>query len=155
MGKIRGRFRRGYVQKTKRQRKKHISQMTKLDIEIIQEHIRNLRSLYASKHVIEKIKYDNLFFTSDMVVEVIENIDEQHIIEYNITRFRGRNDSRVLLRSDKVYPVSIIDKGVVYCNLCFVLSLDSGELVTVYWNDCNDNHQTINYERYDEQLVVY
>lgn len=149
-----GKFKVGYVKRTQGQKKKHISQMTSQEVDVIHEGIDNLSKLYASQHVIRKIKNDGLWFTSDMVVEVLTNFSAENIIEYNVSQFYGKLDRRVLLRSSESYPVLIDGKGKVDCNLCFVLSLDRGALVTVYWNEAGDNHSNIDMNRYDETLTV-
>lgn len=89
--KFTGKFKKGYVKKTFNQKKKHVSQMTDKDIDIITNRLNNLTRLYCTKHVISKIKNDNLWFSSDMIVDVIEDVSEENIVEYNVSPFFWRN----------------------------------------------------------------
>lgn len=152
--KFTGKFKKGYVKKTFNQKKKHVSQMTDKDIDIITNRLNNLTRLYCTKHVISKIKNDNLWFSSDMIVDVIEDVSEENIVEYNVSPFFGEMDSRVLLRSTESFLVDISGNGPVYCNICFVISLDRGAIVTVYYNAEYDNHTYLDMSRYDQSLKV-
>lgn len=69
------------------------------------------------------------------------------IIEYNRTLTdKNKNwDERIVIRDNKI---SKTDKGKQ--NLCIVLSLSKNEVITAYYNPLDDNHATINMDRYDK-----
>lgn len=75
------------------------------------------------------------------------------IIEYNSTNNYGKIDKRVLIRSKKSYFVDI-DNTLTECNLCFVISIITGQIITAYYNEVNDNHNTIDWLRYDKSLKI-
>jgi hypothetical protein len=58
------------------------------------------------------------------------------IIEYNI----HHGDKRVLLRQKN--------------GLCYSVSLLTGQIITIYFNDPGDNHSTINWHEYNAKLIV-
>lgn len=153
MSKV-GVFKHGQVRVTDGQRKKHVSQMSDYELQRLCRKIKPVKRISASRHLKQKVENNEVSFTYKMVWDVINNIHKTHIIEYNRTSFKGVQESRVLLRTQKSFPVEIGGKGEVRCNLCFVLSLDSGRLITAYWNEVSDNHKSINTDRYDETLVI-
>ena len=153
MSKV-GKFKHGQVKRTDGQRKKHVSQMSEYELHRLCRRIKGLKRLRASSHLSQKVKRKEISFTYDMIWDVLKNIHKSHIIEYNLTMFNEQEESRVLLRTHKSYPVQIDGKGEVRCNLCFVLSLNRGNIITAYWNEVDDNHTTINLERYDENLKI-
>lgn len=69
------------------------------------------------------------------------------IIEYNRTLTdKNKNwDERIVIRDNKI---SKTDKDKQ--NLCIVLSLSKNEVITAYYNPLDDNHATINMDRYDK-----
>ena len=153
MSKI-GKFKQGEIKVTQGQRKKHVSQMSDYELRRLCRRIKGIKRLNASWHLSQKMKKKEISFTYEMIYDVLKNIHKSHIIEYNLSMFNEQEESRVLLRTHKSYPVQIDGKGQVYCNLCFVIALNTGRIVTAYWNDAKDNHKSINLNRYDEKLEI-
>lgn len=149
-----GKFKRGFVSVHANQVKKHGSQLQPYEVRRIQYRIRHIPDLFITPHVLNKIQNDGLSFKPEMIVAVLKAVTGTNIIEYNQTKRYGTTDHRVLLRSTETYPVGIATKGCVPCQLCFVLSLDTGAIRTVYWNDATDTHTTMNWNRYDATLNV-
>ena len=62
-------------------------------------------------------------------------------------------DKRVVLRSRDIYNV-MVGEDIIECNLCFVISILKGEVITAYYNNINDSHDTINWNRYNKDLKI-
>lgn len=137
--------------KRRRQYKVHREQMAKYDIQNLADLIRsmNLDSLKVSQHVKNK---NEKSFTLQLFKEVLySNLAdmENKIIEYNeipISTKCGRvYDKRVLIRDSKDFDGN---------NLCIVLSLTQNQIVTAYWIDKNDNHDGLNWARYNPTYYI-
>ena len=146
-----GNINRGYVKTTVNQQKKHYTQMSKEELAFLKNQIQNIKDIKPSWHLENKT---SIKYKMEDIFKVVNDLDlENRIIEFNTTPSRGTLDKRVLLRSKEVYSVDINGKQT-NCNLCFVISLKSHELITVYYNEYNDSHDTIDWNRYDENLKI-
>lgn len=148
----------GKVKLTKNQKKKHIEQMTEEEVDHLKKQIRLFPTwqLKKSKHLKRKMVSLNL---DEVEAMLLDRKAERFIIEYNETVLpSGDTDRRLLLRSDKSRMVRFRTrrKKVVErrANLCFVISLNRYELVTAYWNKVDDSHETIQWNRYSDQLAI-
>lgn len=148
-----GNINRGVVKRTYNQEKKHYTQFTNEESLYLQEKIRSLDTskLKVSNHLSLKstVSYD----IGDIIATMRSDDLTDIIIEFNSTKKFDHTDKRVLLRSKKVYDVEV-DGNIKKCNLCFVISLLKNELITVYYNEYKDNHDTINWYRYNENLKI-
>lgn len=145
-----GRFYKGNVKITINQSKKHVSQMSQSEIELIVDKIKKIykaRGIQISAHLNHKMT-DYLSFNMNDLYSLIRCPDGC-IIEYNVQPY----DKRVLLRSHTESIVNI-DGRMVMCNLCIVYSLITGNVVTAYYNECTDKHKHINMHRYNEKLAI-
>ena len=146
-----GTINKGKVSKTEGQIKKHYSQMTLKEKEFLKSKLNNLKreKLIVSDHLQRKfIGYDlsevkNLPFKTELDM----------IIEYNERPMNSYMDRRILVRSKKIYDVRIGNK-IEKCNLCVVYSIITNSIITIYWNKSNDNHTSINMNRYDKNLKI-
>lgn len=125
--------------------KKHITQMTDSEIETLQDKISEVlgskRRLQFGKHAIERMLERNV-----EGAEVMQAIRDVDIIEYHLREFDdGRCDNRVLLRSNL---------QVSGTNFCMVLSVDMCKVITIYLNNADDNHSTLNINNYDKSLAI-
>lgn len=78
-----------------------------------------------------------------------------HIKEYSVIELTdGTIDHRVLIRSNKQERVDIDGRGLTKCNLMFVLSLDTKEIVTAYYVHIHNHFDNPNMKRYNAQLDV-
>ena len=114
--------------------KKHITQMTREDIEKLTHTVNNMltgtRRVKFSGHAIERIIEKNI--DGSRILAALKNAD---IIEYHLREHsKEQSDKRVLLRSRDV-----VDNK----NFCVVLSLDKNKVITVYVNNVNDTHSTL------------
>lgn len=149
-----GKFKKGQVKTTPMQFKKHASQMSKSDIDTLTKRVQSIPDLFLSNHVVRKVKDDNLCFQPIAIVEALKQVNGESIIEYNVVPSpTGQMDHRVLVRTQREF-VTTVDGQDVACNLCFVLSLDTGRIVTVYWNEAKDAHSNVDMARYTRGLKV-
>lgn len=146
-------YHKGVIKKTENQRKKHVKQMTRKEQWYLREQIKNLPNIKFTKHALNN--------NVDVTIEQIKNTIKEYnyIIEYNeTTDTYGKIDRRVLVRSSRVYKVDFhkIDGSVIKgnANLCFVISIDTGYIITAYYNFINDEHKTIDMRRYDKTLKI-
>lgn len=146
-------YHKGVIKKTENQRKKHVKQMTRKEQWYLREQIKNLPNIKFTKHALNN--------NVDVTIEQIKNTIKEYnyIIEYNeTTDTYGKIDRRVLVRSSRVYKVDFhkTDGSVIKgnANLCFVISIDTGYIITIYYNFINDEHKTIDMRRYDKTLKI-
>jgi hypothetical protein len=142
---------RGRIKKTKDQIKKHVSQMTQEEIMYLQKRVKMISGNYKwGKHFLENGRLFNMLTIERLLNS--PNIDEC-LIEYN----ERDKDKRVLLRSTFSSNVSLEKNGVMYmadANLCIVVDIFTGEVVTAYWNEVGDNHDNVNMRRYNAELKI-
>lgn len=148
-----GHINKGFVKKTNNQRKKHFSQFSKGEFVYLENKIKklDLKQIKSSRHLNLK---SSISYKKDDIIAVLSDEDiKNRIIEFNITPSKGSIDRRVLLRSKEEYDV-LINNNIKKCNLCFVISIITGDLITVYYNESNDSHDTIDWRRYDNDLQI-
>lgn len=153
----RGTTNRGVQSETKNQIKKHIKDVSCTELREILDivELNNLHYIQLSNHVRGKVEVS---FSLRHIQELLESNNlENLIIEVN-ANFPNDNDSvpddiRILVRDSEVVYTTMTNKRTgqvsqIPCNMCFVYSLTANRLVTVYWNPANDNHDSIDWNRY-------
>lgn len=153
----RGTTNRGVQSETKNQIKKHIKDVSCTELREILDivELNNLHYIQLSNHVRDKVEVS---FSLRHIQELLESSNlENLIIEVNVN-FPNDTDSvpddiRILVRDSEAVYTTITNKRTgqvshIPCNMCFVYSLTSNRLVTVYWNPANDNHDSIDWNRY-------
>lgn len=139
-------FKKGTVSRTNNQKKWHVSQISKVTLSAISYKFHQTiqtKGWRLSWHLQKKA---NLTFSTEIIQRVLNTGD---IIEYNETRQKYRKSRRILLRdSHDTYETNTND-GVTESNLCIVVDIDSGDVITAYWNAADDNHKNINMRRYE------
>lgn len=153
----RGTTNRGVHSETKNQTKKHIKDVSCTELREILDivELNNLHYIQLSNHVRDKVEVS---FSLRHIQELLESNNlENLIIEVNVN-FSNDNDSdpediRILVRDSEAVYTTITNKRTgqvsqIPCNMCFVYSLTSNRLITVYWNLANDNHDSIDWNRY-------
>lgn len=146
---------------TKNQTKKHITQMTAKEKDEILKRIHSLPLSYLrySQHALSKV---NTNFGDGIIRECLQrrNIID-YILEFNVNKDEDGTvkDCRVLIRDNRKYQVEITDyvtgnTKVKDAHLCFVYSLTFNKIITAYWNEADDNHDTINWYRYKNIDVI-
>ena len=147
-----GNIKRGLVKITRNQEKKHYTQLSEEELNYLENKIHRLKNIKPSWHLVEK--KDILVRKRDILSALKDSNIKELIIEYNVTYKQKSIDKRVVLRSREIYKVSTRD-DIIECNLCFVISIIKGEVITAYYNNINDNHDTIDWNRYNENLKVF
>lgn len=154
---IKGIYNKGYVKRTNGQIKKHRIQMTDEEILYIDKKIKSMdiNSIYLSEHA----RNNNVVATIGQIKETLLNDSlKDFVVEYNETPFKGNIEHRVLLRDNKsimvIYNEGMENQFCELSNLCFVLCMDNGKIVTTYYNIINDSHKTLNLNRYDKNLKI-
>ena len=100
------------------------------------------------KHLYEKLQNELHINSRDFIYE---GINPSYIIEFN-TGSNGK-DSRILIRFKDVHKVNM--RGIIKeCNLCVVYSLRYSKYITAYWNEANDNHETLREEQYTKNFNI-
>lgn len=146
-------YHKGVIKKTENQRKKHVKQMTRKEQWYLREQIKNLPNIRFTQHALN----NGVNVTMKQIKNTIKEYN--YIIEYNeTTNIYGKIDRRVLVRSSHIYKVDFhkIDGSIIKgnANLCFVISIDTGDIITTYYNFINDEHKTIDVRRYDKTLKI-
>lgn len=153
----RGTTNRGVQSETKNQIKKHIKDVSCTELREILDivELNNLHYIQLSNHLRDKVEVS---FSLKHIQELLESSNlENLIIEVNVN-FPNDTDSvpddiRILVRDSEAVYTTMTNKRTgqvsqIPCNMCFVYSLTSNRLVTVYWNPANDNHDSIDWNRY-------
>lgn len=147
-------YKKGQVRKTDKQFKKHFTQFSEKEVQYLKSKVKKLKNnVYFSKHELNN--------GNDTTLQQIKNNinNDMNIIEYNVTYYdEDKVDIRVVVRGNEIYSVNfkksnghIINKEA---NLCFVISIISGKIITTYYNKVKDNHETIDLRRYCEFLKI-
>lgn len=147
-----GRINKGEVKETREQVKKHVSQMTKDEVNFLVNRLRDLdiSKLQISYHLQQKfIDKDENLLVNSLLREDLADL----VVEYNETEQKYGTDRRVLIRLPEEI---LVDLGYFsrYCNLCIVYSFVKNKVITAYYNKVGDNHSTIDMSRYDKNLKI-
>lgn len=150
----------GKVKFTNNQIKKHYSQINNEEFEYIENILKNMKRLYLTNHLKNKIIWNAIDFADiDICEYILDKLNEDNlsrfIIEFNrVEDKRLGNSNRVLLRFDDNVYVLNKNNNRLKCNICVVLNLNTNQIITAYFNKANDYHVNINMNRYDEKLDV-
>lgn len=115
--------------------KKHYLQMKNNEKIFINKKLKNIKNIIFSNHSEVRMKQKHI--SQYLVINTLKSYD---IIEFNI----HNNDARVLLRGRNNFRR----------NICVVVSLITYKIITVYDNDITDNHPTIDWDNYDENIDI-
>lgn len=142
--KPKGITKRGYISKTKNQRKMHYTQLSSQNLaDLYEALVANAKSATPkmSRHLSYKIARGEISFTREQFLSAIST--PNNIIEVNVTKGK----LRLLFRSSKAYLVTLNSKEVL-ANLCVVIDLDTLDIITAYYNSTSDTHDTLIADRY-------
>lgn len=131
----------GNIKITKGQIKKHCSQFTRKEKEMLVQVVRstNTNNLKYAKHIHRE-------FINDTLIKTIQNCTIDNIKDFSISTIH-RDDLRVLIRSNYQDTVEL-DGKVTKCNLCFVLALNNNTIITTWYNSINRKKDKVNMNRY-------
>lgn len=139
-------YHKGVRTTTKGQQKKYYTQMTQEEINYLYNEILKISRLRVQSHMWDKIdKYElDAFF----VRNVLDRITKESIIEYN----NGRGQERRVVLEDKRNTIEASDGSTMF--LTVVIDIDKQCFVTLWVNDINDTHDTIDMKYYNENLKI-
>lgn len=148
---FKGEIRRGTVRKTNNQFKKFVTQFKGDDFEKCLIAINNTlhKKIYASSHLRRK---SAVSYSMKEICDVLKS-GKYDIIEYNYVQYSDYRDNRVVVKSWDSYNVNVDGKDTE-CNMIFVLSVTNNQIVTLWYNNVDDNHNTLNMKRYDKNIEV-
>lgn len=143
-------------QSKKYQIKKLAEDMTQAEKTLLTSYLKeNATKFKRSKHYKERGVDKHSITLEDIQSTLIEDSLESEIIEYNETESKGVLTQRVLIRINKVFSVYL--NGSSQQTICFgfvVLNLSNNEVVTGYFNNITDRHETLRRKRYNNNLKV-
>lgn len=144
---LKGEIKKDIVRRTEGQEKKYYKQFSSSDFQRCIIAINNMlhTKIYASYHLKRK---STVSYSMKKICNMLKH-GAYDIIEYNYTRRQGR----VLLESWECFPVDI-DGKTVNCVMKVVVEPKTAQIVTVFYNDVNDTHATLNMRRYNKDLEV-
>lgn len=129
--------------------KKHITQMSMYEIQIIKTKLDNSykrkQKVRFAKHCNErwkeKVRYDVNFKTS-----LMKTLHEYEIIEYkNVYFSKNSMEERVVLRSKQPYYGK---------NICLVYSITNKVIITVWLNGVVNNHKALRLSEYNADMEI-
>ncbi|WRW34683.1 hypothetical protein CF5_0099 [Staphylococcus phage CF5] len=133
-----------------RQKKKHYTQMTKIEIYKCQELVKQAYGVnnrfvltnHFKKRVKNKVNFNALtYFLHRNKIDVIE---------YNETLYHGNIHRRLLIR----HPYVVRLRGQLSFQY-MVIDIETGEIITTYYNRVNDTHQTLDLSNYyNKNLII-
>jgi hypothetical protein len=139
-------YHKGQRTTTKGQQKKYYTQMTQDEINYLYNEILKISRLRVQSHMWDKIdKYElDAFF----VRNVLDRITKESIIEYN----NGRGQERRVVLEDKRNTIEASDGSTMF--LTVVIDIDKQCFVTLWVNDINDTHATLDMSYYNKNLKI-
>ena len=142
-----GELNKGTIRVTKGQVKKLYTQMTSEEIEKCYIAINNIANKYwkISQHLKEKT---TVTWSLKDIMDTIRT-GSFDIIEYN----RTGNDVRIVVNSYKTYRIET-EKGETTCTMTIVLSIKHNKIITLWYTDILDDHESINMNRYNKELEI-
>lgn len=144
-----GETKKGTVSVTQGQVKKHFTQFKAVEKAFLFKTLKLVKRVKLSNH----LKHKDIAIDKNIITQVLKT-GAYSIIEYNERTYTNGTSKRALIRVKESQDVLLKDKGLTPCNLCFVIDIHTGVIVTAYYNEVDDNHSTINYNRYDEDLKI-
>lgn len=121
--------------------------MTKEEISYLLERIANSwadnQRYTLCSHTVDRLHQKRIKFCRRQFTHAVTHLNDC-LIEYNCKIEHIRHSERVVLRS------TLNSRR----QQCYVIDLDSFTIVTIYENDCNDSHATLDTKRYNKKLKI-
>ena len=126
--------------------RKHVSQITQQENDGLYKRLKEVDKWKIVSHALDRLKEKNINATREDIVSTINN---STLIEYKIDYDKriNRYEERVVLRSN-----AIVNRNF---NLNVVFSLTKQQVITVWINDINDFHKTLDWGIYNEDMKVF
>lgn len=131
----------GNVKITKGLIKKHCSQFSRKEMEMLVKVVKNIdtNNLNYANHIHRE-------FMPETLVKTIKTCTPDNIKDFSFSTIH-KDDLRVLIRSNYKDIVEL-DGKVQKCNLCFVISLNTNTIITTWYNSINRKKDKVNMNRY-------
>lgn len=117
--------------------KKHVRQMTSREKQLLYSLVRSIKNWSFTDYAFKRV--DERLISKTDIIKAIKN---GYLIEYHYKN----KDHRVLMRGSHL----IEHKFVV----CVVVSITKRKVITVYVNEHNDNHYTLDWSKYDKSIDI-
>lgn len=131
-------------------KRKHCSQMTQFEIDNLYARLRSVEERgnkwRIAGHALDRIQQKGIRVGYD---DIVSNIHNSNMVEYKIdeNRYTGEAEERVVL----------VSKALV--NRCYrfkaVYNLTERRIITVWINHIKDNHSTLDWSIYTEDMPVF
>lgn len=151
-----GELKSGWSENAPGQSKILANQMSNEEIKYLGDLLKEIKTIYLHPHLQWKRDTGQLSFDTKTIDEVFESGElDDYIKEFSCITLRcGRTDHRVLVRSPRAEVVNVPERGLQKCNLMFVVSLDTEEIITAYYVHIDNQFDKPNMARYDARLDV-
>ena len=123
--------------------RKHITQMTRDEVEYLRELISKVDNITLCDHAQEAAARLNV---SERYIRAV-NLQRAQLVEFNTGRGTSR---RVVLRDKRAIHINRYQLK----NLVIVLDVDTKEVVTIFLNDIHDHHNSIDLTYYTKDLKI-
>ena len=127
----------------RRGKKRHYSQMSKEEQDYLFSRLRNVKKWHIGDHALEQMEKKGIDVTYN---DIKSTIHTSKIIEYHVAKVKNKEEERVLLRSNAVVNGKY--------NLHVVYGLGTKTIVSVWLNEVDDVHKTIDMNDYDKNVVI-
>lgn len=131
------------VKTQKGRERKHVTQMTRDEVNYLRELISRVDTITLCDHAQEAAARLNV---SEQYIKSV-NLQRAQLIEFNTGRGTSR---RVVLRDKRAIHINRYQLK----NLVLVLDVDTTEVVTVFLNDIHDHHKSIDLTYYTKDLKI-
>lgn len=144
-----GQFKSGWEENKEGQLKKLSRDFSRYEKEYLLHLVREVRSFSIHSHLQRKIDTGQISFDIWNIKRMFKASRlDFHIKEFSVMPYDdGTFDHRVTIRSNRNERVQI-DGEMKQCNLIFVLSLDTSEIVTAFYVSKYNHFDVVNEERY-------
>lgn len=127
-------------------KRKHRSQLTQQEEDSLHRRLEDVENWKMSSHAFDRLEEKGIKATYDDIVSTILNCD---LVEYKIDY-----DSRINRCEERIVVRGRALTNRFY-NLNVVYSVTKERVVTVWLNHINDNHSTLDWSIYDENMKVF
>lgn len=127
-------------------KRKHVSQLDDLEKGLIWKNLKDIKLWSMNGHTLDRLREKGINATYD---DLVSTIDDATIIEYKIdyNKHINRCEERVVLRANSIVNI--------HYNLNVVYSITTQKIITVWMNDIDDKHTTLNWDIYSEDMKVF
>ena len=116
--------------------RKHVTQMSLAERLWIWDRVKSIPYWKKTDYTNKRLQQRRIH-----MLQALETVKHSEIIEYHIKD----NSRRILLRGTKLYQNHVV---------CVVFDIDVETIITAYWNETDDTHETLNHSQYNEKINI-